>query len=216
MAESYPNRSNTLWGKRAIVFKRLVSQGRQTVSLCGNGLNKVLPSFFSGSIYIPRSYDWHAPPVTSTEHYEIVQLHTKYQIIDRYIFHVYPKNIGKTGPWYLTLVQKKTSNNKEYKCERSIMYYSRVKASIKGFCRQTDNAGTKELKFVYLKASKLYKDKKCCLTAFSPLLALFCVGFFLMVIKSPDCVVTGKKAVGLYWKIKITRIHYHIITCFIV
>ena len=49
MAESYPNRQKTLWEKEKLlvtsnfsfshsVFKRLVSQGRQKVSLCGNGL----------------------------------------------------------------------------------------------------------------------------------------------------------------------------------
>ena len=43
MAESYPNGKKTLWEKEKLlvtsVFKRLVSQGRQKVSLCGNGLN---------------------------------------------------------------------------------------------------------------------------------------------------------------------------------
>ena len=50
MAESCPNGKKTLWGKEKLlvtsnfsfshsVFKRLVSQGRQKVSLCGNGLN---------------------------------------------------------------------------------------------------------------------------------------------------------------------------------
>ena len=49
MGESYPNREKTLWEKEKLlvtsnfsfshsVFKRLVSQGRQKVSLCGNGL----------------------------------------------------------------------------------------------------------------------------------------------------------------------------------
>ena len=49
MAESYPNGYKTLWEKEKLlitsnfsfslsVFKRLVSQGRQKVSLCGNGL----------------------------------------------------------------------------------------------------------------------------------------------------------------------------------
>ena len=49
MAERYPNRWKTLWEKEKLlvtsnfsfshsVFKRLVSQGRQKVSLCGNGL----------------------------------------------------------------------------------------------------------------------------------------------------------------------------------
>ena len=48
MAESYPNGLKTLWVKEKLlvtsnfsfshsVFKRLVSQGRQKVSLCGNG-----------------------------------------------------------------------------------------------------------------------------------------------------------------------------------
>ena len=51
MAESYPNGKKTLWEKEKLlftsnfpfshsVFKRLVSKGRQKVSLCGNGLNK--------------------------------------------------------------------------------------------------------------------------------------------------------------------------------
>ena len=43
MAESYPNGEKALWEKEKLlvinVFKRLVSQGRQKVSLCGNGLN---------------------------------------------------------------------------------------------------------------------------------------------------------------------------------
>ena len=50
MAESYPNGQKTLWEKEKLlirsnfsfshsIFKRLVSQGRQKVSLCGNGLN---------------------------------------------------------------------------------------------------------------------------------------------------------------------------------
>ena len=49
MAESYPNGQKTLWEKEKLlvtgnfsfsrsVFERLVSQGRQKVSLCGNGL----------------------------------------------------------------------------------------------------------------------------------------------------------------------------------
>ena len=49
MAESFPNGKKTLWEKENLlvtsnfsfshsVFKRLVSQGRQKVSLCGNGL----------------------------------------------------------------------------------------------------------------------------------------------------------------------------------
>ena len=49
MAESYPNGQKTLWKKEKLlvtsnfsfshcVFKRLVSQGPQKVSLCGNGL----------------------------------------------------------------------------------------------------------------------------------------------------------------------------------
>ena len=53
MAQSYPNGSKTLWEKEKLLvtsnfsfsdsaFKRLVSQGRQKVSLCGNGLNVVL------------------------------------------------------------------------------------------------------------------------------------------------------------------------------
>ena len=50
MEESYPNRYKTLWEKEKLpitsnfsfshsVLKMLVSQGRQKVSLCGNGLN---------------------------------------------------------------------------------------------------------------------------------------------------------------------------------
>ena len=49
MAENYPNGKKTLWEKEKLlvtsnfsfshcVFKRLVSQRRQKVSLCGNGL----------------------------------------------------------------------------------------------------------------------------------------------------------------------------------
>ena len=49
MAESYPFGQKTLWEKEKLlvtsnfsfshsIFKRLVSQGRQTASLCGNGL----------------------------------------------------------------------------------------------------------------------------------------------------------------------------------
>ena len=49
MAENYPNGQKRLWEKEKLlvtsnfsfshsVFKRLVSQGRQKVSLCGNGL----------------------------------------------------------------------------------------------------------------------------------------------------------------------------------
>ena len=49
LAESYPNGQKTLWEKEKLlvtsnfsfspsVSKRLVSQGRQKVSLCGNGL----------------------------------------------------------------------------------------------------------------------------------------------------------------------------------
>ena len=56
MAESYSNRYITLWEKEKLlvtsnfsfsrsVFKRLVSQERQKVSLCGNGLT---PSFAQG------------------------------------------------------------------------------------------------------------------------------------------------------------------------
>ena len=51
MKENYPNRKKMLWEKEKLlitsnfsfshsVFKRLVSQGRQKVSLCGNGLKK--------------------------------------------------------------------------------------------------------------------------------------------------------------------------------
>ena len=51
MAESYPKDRKTLWEKEKLlvtsnfpfshsVFKRLTSQGRQKVSLCGNGLTK--------------------------------------------------------------------------------------------------------------------------------------------------------------------------------
>ena len=50
MAESYPNGRKTLWEKEKLfftsnfsfthsVFKRLLSEGRQKVSLCGNELN---------------------------------------------------------------------------------------------------------------------------------------------------------------------------------
>ena len=52
MRESYPNGLKTLWEKEKLlvtsnfsfshsVFKRLVSQGRQKVSLCGNGLKRI-------------------------------------------------------------------------------------------------------------------------------------------------------------------------------
>ena len=54
MAESYPNGWETLWEKEKLlvtsnfsfshsVFKRFVSQGRQKVSLCGNGLSELVP-----------------------------------------------------------------------------------------------------------------------------------------------------------------------------
>ena len=50
IAECHPNGKKTVWEKEKLlitsnfsfshsVFKRLVSQGRQNVSLCGNGLN---------------------------------------------------------------------------------------------------------------------------------------------------------------------------------
>ena len=53
MVESYPNGLKTLWDKEKLhdtsnfsffhsVFKRLVSQGHQKVSLCGNGLTLVM------------------------------------------------------------------------------------------------------------------------------------------------------------------------------
>ena len=58
MAESYPNGWKTLWEKEKLlvmsnfsfshsVFKRLVSQGRQKVSLCWNGLTlyRIVPTF---------------------------------------------------------------------------------------------------------------------------------------------------------------------------
>ena len=56
MAESFPNDFKTLWAKEKLlvtsnfsfshsVFKRLVSQGRQKVSLCGNGL--ILVNYFA-------------------------------------------------------------------------------------------------------------------------------------------------------------------------
>ena len=55
MAESYPNGYKTQWEKKKLlvtsnfsfshsVFKRLVSQGRQKVSLCGNGLTLSKPT----------------------------------------------------------------------------------------------------------------------------------------------------------------------------
>ena len=56
MAGSYPDGKKTLWEKEKLlvrsnfsfshsVFKRLVSQGRQKVSLCGNGLRfRALPN----------------------------------------------------------------------------------------------------------------------------------------------------------------------------
>ena len=53
MADSYPNGQKTLWEKEKLlvtsnfsfshsVFKRFVSQRRQKVSLCGNGLKKIV------------------------------------------------------------------------------------------------------------------------------------------------------------------------------
>ena len=62
MAESYPNRYKTLREKEKLlvtsnfsfshsVFKRLVSQGRQKVSLCGNGL---IPALLYGDY---RAFD---------------------------------------------------------------------------------------------------------------------------------------------------------------
>ena len=64
MEESYPNRSKTLWKKEKLlimsnfsfshsVFKRLVSKGRQKVSLCGYGLNEDL---FSLSFLLAVEY----------------------------------------------------------------------------------------------------------------------------------------------------------------
>ena len=57
MAESYPNGLKTLWEKEKLlitsnfsfshsVFKKLISQGRQKVLLCGNGLNTPQNGFF--------------------------------------------------------------------------------------------------------------------------------------------------------------------------
>ena len=74
MAESSPNGSKTLWEKQKLlimsnfsfshcVFKRFVSQGRQKMSLCGNGLTPfsnitsvilcmpLHPNMFSWSFY---------------------------------------------------------------------------------------------------------------------------------------------------------------------
>ena len=56
MKESYPNRLKTLWEKQELlvtsnfpfshsVFKRLVSLGRQKVSMCGNGLSEMKRSY---------------------------------------------------------------------------------------------------------------------------------------------------------------------------
>ena len=72
MAESCPNELKTLWEKEKLlvtsnfsfshgVFKRLVSQGRQKVSLCGNGLRnkpqakKERRSTFEGSKLVRES-----------------------------------------------------------------------------------------------------------------------------------------------------------------
>ena len=57
MVESYPNGWKTLWEKEKLlvtsnfsfshsVFKRLVSQGRQKVSLCGNGLSGICENIY--------------------------------------------------------------------------------------------------------------------------------------------------------------------------
>ena len=58
MEGSYPNGEKTLWEKGKLlvmsnfsfshsVFKRLISQGRQKVSLCGNGLNGVKAGYLT-------------------------------------------------------------------------------------------------------------------------------------------------------------------------
>ena len=66
MAESYPNAQKTLWEKEKLlvasnfsfshsVFKRLVSQGHQKVSLCGNGLRDLWKlQCFGGFLYLPK------------------------------------------------------------------------------------------------------------------------------------------------------------------
>ena len=61
MAESYPNGLETLWEKEKLivtsnfsislsVFKRLVSQGRQKASLCGNGLTNLRKKTFENIV----------------------------------------------------------------------------------------------------------------------------------------------------------------------
>ena len=63
MVKSYSNGKKTLWEKEKLlvtsnfsfthsVFKRLVSQGRQKVSLCGNGLSVFILYFSTGPLYV--------------------------------------------------------------------------------------------------------------------------------------------------------------------
>ena len=65
MKETSPNRLKTQWEKEKLlvtsnfsyshsVFKRLVSQGRQKVSLCGNGLKKLKTEIYL--VYQPKLY----------------------------------------------------------------------------------------------------------------------------------------------------------------
>ena len=73
MAASYPNEKKTLWEKEKLlvtsnfsfshsVFKRHVSQGRQKVSLCGNGLTcyHTIPTFKDPLPPIERTFESNA------------------------------------------------------------------------------------------------------------------------------------------------------------
>ena len=70
MAQSYPNEQKTLWEKEKLlvtsnfsfshsVFKRLVSQGRQKVSLCGNGLNYSFYILIGNLSFSVRKFNQH-------------------------------------------------------------------------------------------------------------------------------------------------------------
>ena len=69
MAESYPDRYKTLWEKEKLlvtsnfsfshsVFKKLVSQGRQKVSLYGNGLTLYHSIMMFNSVPNDKILDW--------------------------------------------------------------------------------------------------------------------------------------------------------------
>ena len=113
------------------VFKRLGSQGRQKVSLCGNGLKGVI--YWQGA-----QFGWGGGGINPL-----------------------PKD--------------------------KILDWSKLKA----FADDKINV-TKKLKFVVGWVENIVgKRRKCWLPAFSPFPTMFSKGYFLMVIKSQDCVVKG-------------------------